>query len=38
MKMQAEVTGNGEPLVLVPGGLTGWLGWEAHAQRLSATT
>lgn len=25
----------GEPLVLVPGGLTGWLSWEPHAKRLS---
>ncbi|MBI4199150.1 MAG: alpha/beta hydrolase [Chloroflexi bacterium] len=37
MKMQAQVTGQGEPLVLVPGGLVGWLSWEPHAQRLSAT-
>src|SRR3990170_1673622 len=37
MKMQPEVTGQGEPLVLVPGGLTGWLSWEPHAQRLSSS-
>jgi len=37
MRMQSEVTGQGEPLVLVPGGLTGWLSWEPHAERLSAT-
>ena len=36
MKMQAEVTGKGPPLVLVGGGLTGWLGWEPHAERLAA--
>jgi pimeloyl-ACP methyl ester carboxylesterase len=36
MKMLAKVTGKGRPLVLVPGGLTGWLSWEAHAERLSA--
>jgi len=37
MEMQSKVTGKGEPLVLVPGGLTGWLSWEPHAERLSAT-
>lgn len=37
MEMQSKVTGEGEPLVLVPGGLTGWLSWEPHAERLSAT-
>lgn len=37
LKMQAEVTGNGTPLVLVPGGLTGWLSWEPHAKRLAST-
>ena len=36
MKMQAKTTGQGTPLVLVPGGLTGWLGWDAHAARLSS--
>ncbi len=35
MKMQAKVTGDGSPIVLVPGGLTGWLSWEPHAERLS---
>jgi pimeloyl-ACP methyl ester carboxylesterase len=34
--MKSEVTGRGEPVVLVPGGLTGWLSWEPHAKRLSA--
>lgn len=28
MRMQSRVTGNGSPLVLVPGGLTGWTSWE----------
>jgi pimeloyl-ACP methyl ester carboxylesterase len=32
-----EVTGSGEPIVLVPGGLSGWLSWIPHAERLSAT-
>ena len=36
MKMLTKVTGKGRPLVLVPGGLTGWLSWEPHAERLSA--
>lgn len=30
-----EVTGQGEPLVLVPGGLSGWLSWIPFAERLS---
>lgn len=37
MKMQWESTGEGTPLVMVPGGLTGWLDWMPHAERLSAT-
>lgn len=37
MKMLTEVTGEGRPVVLVPGGLTGSLSWKAHADRLSAT-
>jgi pimeloyl-ACP methyl ester carboxylesterase len=28
MKMQSQVTGKGRPIVLVPGGLTGWVSWE----------
>lgn len=35
--LQYEVTGEGDPIVLVPGGLTGWLSWIPHAQRLSPT-
>ena len=35
--MQAQVVGKGRPIVLVPGGLTGWLSWIPAAERLSAT-
>jgi pimeloyl-ACP methyl ester carboxylesterase len=35
--MQAHRTGAGVPLVLVGGGLTGWLSWEPHQQRLAAS-
>jgi pimeloyl-ACP methyl ester carboxylesterase len=31
-----EVQGEGDSLVLVPGGLTGWISWIPHAERLSA--
>ncbi len=34
--MKSDVTGSGDPAVLVPGGLTGWLSWEPHAKQLSA--
>ena len=27
----------GDPIVLVPGGLTGWLSWIPHQERLAAT-
>lgn len=37
LKMQSEVTGEGATLVLIPGGLTGWLSWEPHAKRLAST-
>jgi len=37
MKMQSKVIGEGAPIVFVPGGLTGWLSWEPHAERLSKT-
>jgi pimeloyl-ACP methyl ester carboxylesterase len=30
-----EVKGEGDPVVLVPGGLTGWISWIPHAERLS---
>lgn len=36
LKMQSKTIGEGVPLVLVPGGLTGWLSWEPHAQRLAS--
>ena len=32
--LQHEVRGRGEPIVLVPGALTGWLSWVPHAERL----
>jgi pimeloyl-ACP methyl ester carboxylesterase len=35
MLMQTEIVGTGAPLILVPGGLTGWLSWIPHAERLS---
>lgn len=35
--LQYQITGEGSPLVLVPGGLTGWVSWIPHAERLSAT-
>jgi len=37
MKLQSRVEGEGEPIVLVPGGLTGCISWEPHAKRLTAT-
>ncbi len=33
--MKFETTGTGQTIVLVPGGLTGWLSWEPHAKELS---
>lgn len=35
--MKYDTSGNGEPLVLVPGGLTSWLSWWPHAEALSAS-
>lgn len=35
MKMQSNVIGIGTPIVLVPGGLTGWISWEPHAKILA---
>jgi pimeloyl-ACP methyl ester carboxylesterase len=32
--LQHDVKGSGEPVVLVPGGLTGWLSWIPHQERL----
>jgi pimeloyl-ACP methyl ester carboxylesterase len=36
MKMQSETTGSGSPIVLVPGGLTGWVSWEPFVKAFSA--
>ena len=33
--MKTDVRGQGKPLVLVPGGLTGWHSWQRHAEDLS---
>jgi pimeloyl-ACP methyl ester carboxylesterase len=30
-----DIAGEGDPLVLVPGGLTGWVSWIPHQERLS---
>jgi len=35
MVMLSEIMGEGRPLVLVPGGLTGWLSWMPFAERLA---
>lgn len=35
--MQSKAMGDGPALVLVGGGLTGWVSWGPHARRLSAT-
>jgi pimeloyl-ACP methyl ester carboxylesterase len=31
----SDVAGHGDPIVLVPGGVSGWLSWIPHAARLS---
>ncbi len=31
-----DTVGDGDPLVLIPGGLTGWLSWLPHQERLKA--
>lgn len=33
--MQYEVTGSGRPIILVPGGLTGWVSWEPFVKIFS---
>ena len=33
--LQHDVQGQGEPIVLVPDGLTGWLSWIPHQERLA---
>lgn len=35
--LRYESVGAGDPIVLVPGGLTGWVSWIPHAERLAAT-
>ncbi len=35
--LQHEVTGSGDPIVLAPGILSGWVSWIPHAERLSKT-
>jgi len=34
--MKSESSGRGEPVVFVPGGLTGWISWKLHAERLAS--
>lgn len=36
-RMPYDVSGSGAALVLVPGGLTGWLSWIPHAEVLATT-
>ena len=36
LKMQCEVKGEGEPIVLVGGGLTGWKSWEPFVEIFNA--
>ncbi len=36
LKLLSEVTGNGKPLVLAPGGLTGWKSWEPFVSYFTA--
>jgi hypothetical protein len=33
--LQHDENGQGEPIVLIPGGLTGWLSWIPHQERLA---
>lgn len=33
--LTVDVAGKGEPLVLIPGGLTGWLSWIPYQELLS---
>ncbi len=37
LEMQVHIIGEGPPLVLVGGGLTGWKSWEPHAEQLADT-
>jgi hypothetical protein len=33
--MKSEITGKGTPVLLVPGGLTGWVSWKPYAEILA---
>ena len=33
--LERDISGRGEPLLLMPGGLTGWLSWKPHAEALA---
>lgn len=35
--MERDASGSGEPLVLLPGGLTGWISWIPHTETLAAS-
>lgn len=35
--LQSEALGEGDPVILVPGALTGWLSWIPHAERLATS-
>ncbi len=37
LMVPSEVTGRGDTVVLVPGGLTGWVSWRPHAERLASS-
>lgn len=34
--LKRDSSGDGDPLILVPGGLTGWISWIPHQDRLSS--
>ncbi len=36
LKLQVKVNGEGKPLILVPGGLTGWKSWEPFVEIFTA--
>src|SRR5688572_4080880 len=37
LKMQFKSKGDGQPVVLVPGGLTGWVSWDAFADHFTTS-
>jgi pimeloyl-ACP methyl ester carboxylesterase len=37
LKMQVKSKGEGQPLVLVPGGLTGWVSWDSFVDHFAAS-